>query len=69
MKRVTIFKEYISDLRPYCKKIVPFVHYYRKQISSYNHTAHNILMNEISLILPNFPKARQEKRITIASLI
>ena len=40
-------------LRVYCKKIVPFVHYYREQLSSYNHTAHNILMNEISLNLPN----------------
>ena len=34
-------KEYISDLRLYCKKIIPFVCYYRKQISSYNHTVHN----------------------------
>ena len=55
-------KEYISDLRLYCKKIVPFIHYYRKQISSYNCTAHNILINKISLMLPNFPKARPEKR-------
>ena len=62
-------KEYITDLRLYCKKIVPFIHYYRKQNSSYNHTAHDIFMNEMSLILPNFPKTRQEKRSIIALLI
>ena len=51
----------ISDFT--VRKIVPFIHYYRKQISSYNCTAHDILMNEISLILPNFPKGktREEK--------
>ena len=30
---------------------------------------HNILMNEISLILTNFPKDREEKRSIVASLI
>ena len=29
-------KEYITDLRLYCKKMVPFIHHYRKQISSYD---------------------------------
>ena len=61
-------KEYISVLSFYCKKRVPFVHYNRKQISSYNHTAHNILMNEISLILPYFPKAKQEKYNCFANI-
>ena len=61
-------KEYTTYLRLYCKKIVPFVHYYSKQIS-YNCKTHKILMNKISLILPNFAKARQEKRSIIASLI
>ena len=55
-------KDYISNLRVYCKMIIPLVQFYKEQISSYNHTAHNILMKEISLILPNFPKAKQEKR-------
>ena len=59
----------MTDLRLYCKNIVQFIHYYRKQITSDNHTAHNILMNKISLILPNFPEARQERRSIIALLI
>ena len=62
-------KEYISDLRVYCKKIVPFVYYYREQISSFNCTAHNILRNEISLILSKLPKIIKEKRGIITLLI
>ena len=55
-------KEYISNLKIYCKKIVPFVNFYKEQISSYNCTAHNILTNKISLILPNFPKKTEKQR-------
>ena len=62
-------KEYISNLKVYCKKIIPFVQFYKDQISSHNNTANNILTNQISLILPNFPKARQEKKGIIALLI
>ena len=51
------------------RKSVPFIDYYKKQISSYNYTAHKILMNEISLIPPNFPKDRKEKRGIIMSLV
>ena len=62
-------KQYISDLIVYCRKIIPFVHYYREQISSFNCTVQNILTNEISLVLPKFPKGRKEKRGIITSLI
>ena len=62
-------KEYISNLKIYCKKTVPFIHFYKEQVSSYNHTVHNILINEISLILPNFPKDREENRSVVVSLI
>ena len=62
-------KEYIFDLRIYCKKIIPFVHYYRQQISSFNQTVHNILRNKISLILPILPKDRKGKRGIIILLI
>ena len=62
-------KQYISDLIIYCRKIIPFIQYYWKQISSFNCTAHNILTNEISLILPKFSKVRKENRGIITSLI
>ena len=62
-------EQQISNLKIYHDKIVPFVDFYKKQISSYNCTEHKILTNEISLILPNFPKDRKEKRSIIASLV
>ena len=43
-----ISKEYMPNLKVYCRTIVPLVCFYKEQISSYNHTTHNILMNEIS---------------------
>ena len=60
-------KEYVPDLSIYCRKIIPIIHYYKEQISSYNHTTHSILMYEISLILPNLPKDKKEKRSIIVS--
>ena len=54
-------REYISNLRVYCRKKVPFIHYYREQCFSFNQTVHNILTNEISLILPKLPKISKEK--------
>ena len=36
----------------FCKKIEPFVIYYKRLIKLYNNTAHNILKNEVDLILP-----------------
>ena len=45
-------KKYLLDLFTFCKKIEPYVIYYKRQIKSYNNTAHNILKNEIDLILP-----------------
>ena len=39
----------------FCKKIEPYMTYYKRQIKSYNNTAHNILEDEIDLILPQKP--------------
>ena len=49
-------KKHMLDLMMFCKKIEPFVIYYKRLIKSYNETAHNILKNEISLILPQIPR-------------
>ena len=48
-------KIYILDLLAYCKKIKPYVDYYKQQIKSYNDTLHHILKNKIDLILPQLP--------------
>ena len=49
----------------FCKKIGPFVLYYKRLIKSYNSTAHNILENEINLILPQIPKKQKCGIITM----
>ena len=48
---------------------MPFVYFYRKQTDSHNKTVHDILMKEIPLILPNFPKNKKEKRGIITLLV
>ena len=36
-------KKHMLDLMTFCKKTEPFVLYYKRLITSYNKTAHNIL--------------------------
>ena len=45
-------RKYLTELRTYCNKIKPFVSYYSNVIHSYNKTTHNIVQNEIRLLLP-----------------
>ena len=61
--------QYLPNIKKFCKKIVPFIDFYKKQIDFYNKTVHAILTKEISLILPNFLKNRNEKRGIITSLV
>ena len=49
-----------------CKKIEPFVIFYKRLIKSYN-TAHNILKTEINLILPQI--SRKQKHGIITTLV
>ena len=51
-------RKYLTELRTYCNKIKPFVSYYSKLIHSYNKTAHNILQNEIRLLLPQVSRQK-----------
>ena len=53
--------QYIPNIKNVCKKIVPFIDFYKKQINYYNQTAHDNLRKEISLTLPNFPKEQKSK--------
>ena len=54
------FKEIFNRMRTYCNKVKPFVSYYSKLIHSYNMTAHNILQNEIRLLLPQVSRQNVE---------
>ena len=52
-------KKYLLDLLAFCKKIDPYMTYYKRQIKSYNNVAHDILKNEIDLILPQIPRKQK----------
>ena len=52
-------RKYLLELKTYCDKIKLFVSYYNKLIQSYNKTAHNILENEIKLLLPQISKRQK----------
>ena len=52
-------KKYFVELKTYCNKIKPFVTYHSKLIQSHNNTAHNILENEIRLLLPQVSKRQK----------
>ena len=51
-------RKYLTELRTYCNKNKPFVSFYHKLIDSYNKTAHNILQNEIRLLLPQVTRQK-----------
>ena len=60
-------RKYTLDFKTFCKKIEPFVVYYRRLINSYNKTTHNILEKEIRLSLPQVK--RKQKHGIITTLI
>ena len=60
-------KKHMLDLITLCKKIEPYVIYYKRLIKSYNNTVHNILKNEIDLILPQV--SRKQKCGIITTLV
>ena len=57
-------KKYLLDLLAFCTKIELYVTYYKRQINLYNNTAHNILKNEIDLILPQISGKQKHGIIT-----
>ena len=60
-------KKHMLDLMTFCEKIEPFVLDYKSLIKSYNNMAHNILENEINLILPQIPS--KQKCVIITTLV
>ena len=57
-------KKYTLNLLVFCKNIKPYVDYCRKQIKSYNDTAHHILKSEIDFILLKLPAKQKCDIIT-----
>ena len=60
-------KKHVLDLFTFCKKTDPFVIYHKRLIKSHNNKAHNILKNEIDLILPQVP--RKQKCVILTTLV
>ena len=58
-------RKYMLELKAFCNKIKPFVTYYKRLINSYNNTVHNILENEIKLLLPQVKRKQKCGIITI----
>ena len=55
-KHLDINNLYMQRYIKHCRKITPYVKFYKKQIEYYNHTVYELLQNEIGLILPTFRK-------------
>ena len=53
----------------HCRRISPYVKFYKQQIDYYNQTAYNILQNEIGLILPSFNNRKKRFLTTILGTI
>ena len=60
-------RKYMLDLRIFCKKIEFYLVYYKRLIRSYNNPMHNVLENEINLLLPQIP--RKQKCVIITTLV
>ena len=60
-------RKYMLDLRTFCKRIEPFVVYYKSLIKLYNNTTHNVLENQINLLLPQI--SRKQKCSIITTLV
>ena len=60
-------RKYLLELKTYCNKIKHFVSHYNKLIQSYNRTAHNILENEIKLLLPQVSRQKHGIITTLVS--
>ena len=70
-KHLNISNHYMQTLFyiKHCKRIAPYVKFYKKQIEYYNCTAYEILQNEIGLILPTFINDNRQKRGVIAKVL
>ena len=55
----------IQEVKDYCVKIPLHIAYYKKQIEYYNQTAHEILTNELALILPTFTRQERQREVSL----
>ena len=60
---------YFHKLLAYCQKNCAILEFYKKQRSYYNCIAHEILTNEIGLIMLTYPKDRRHRRNLLAYVL
>ena len=53
----------------HCRRIAPYVKFYKQQIDYYNWTAYNLSQNKIRLILPNFNNRKKRFLTTILDAV
>ena len=53
----------------HCRRIAPYVKFYKKQIDYYNQTTYELLQNKIGLILPNLNNRKKRFLTTILGTI
>ena len=65
-----IFKtRYLLRYMRHCRRIAPYVKFYKQQIDYYNQTTYNILQNEIGFILPSVNIRKKRFLTTILGTI
>ena len=62
-------KQNRMDLLLYCSKLRPYIAFYKMQIKACNSIAHNILKNEVDLILPKFYEGQKSNRGIFSMII
>ena len=62
-------KSYLLRYIRHCRRIAPYIKFYKQQIDYYNWTAYNLLQNEIGLILPNFCNRKKRCLTTILGTV
>ena len=66
---LNIFKSPLLRYIKHCRRIAPYVKFYKQQIDYYNLTAYDLLQNEIGLILPNFNNRKKRFLTTVLGTI
>ena len=62
-------KSYLLRYIRHCRRIAPYVKFYKQQIDYYNQTTYNILQNEIGLILPSFNNNNNRKKRFLSTIL
>ena len=66
---LNIWKSPLLRYIKHCRRIAPYVKFYKQKIDYYNWTAYNLLQNKIGLMLPNFNNRKKRFLTTILGTV